>query len=144
MAFDLRIAMKRDPLEATASEVTGPSSGVPRPPCVSLVVNGVLDEPGCNELMFRVRRSFDKGADTVIIELENIELPNAVCLHRFADSVMAERSAGRQVQVIAREPALYARCASISDSRDWLIADSTIDVTAGRRAIHLDSGHDPA
>jgi len=139
MAFDLRIAVKRDPTEANPTE-TAASSAAPRSPCVSLVVNGVLDDPGCNELMFRVRRAFEKGADTVIIELENIALPNAVCLQRFADSVMAERSAGRHVQVIAREPDFHTRCSSIADSRDWLIADPNADVTR-RRAIHLDSGH---
>ncbi len=138
MAFELRIAVKRDPTEAR-SEPAPPSVGT-RPPCVSLVVNGVLDEPGCNELMFRVRRSFERGADTVIIELENIALPDVMCLRRFADSVMAERSAGRQLQVIAREAAVHARCSFIADSRDWLIADPNADVSSGRRAIHLDNG----
>jgi len=142
MAFELRIAVKRDPTEAR-SEPAPPSVG-PRPPCVSLVVNGVLDEPGCNELMFRVRRSFEKGADTVIIELENIALADVTCLHRFADAIMAERSAGRQLQVIARESDFHARCLSIADSRDWLIADPNADVVSGRLAIHLDSGHGPA
>jgi len=141
MAFDLRIATKRDPVEASSTAETAASSGVPRPPCISLVVNGVLDDPGCNELMFRVRRAFEKGADTVIIELEDIALPNVVCLHRFADSVMVERSAGRHVQVIAREPDFHTRCSSIADSRDWLIANPRTNVTAGRRAVHLDSGH---
>ncbi len=138
-AFDLRIAVKRDPTEAS-SEPAAPNAG-PRPPCVSLVVSGLLDEPGCNELMFRVRRAFEKGADSVIIELENIALPDVMCLHRFADSIMAERSAGRQLQVIAREPDFHVRCSSIADSRDWLIADPNADVASGRRAIHLDSGH---
>jgi len=137
-AFDLRIAVKRDP-----SSEPGASNAAPRPPCVSLIVNGLLDEPGCNELMFRVRRSFEKGADTVIIEMQDVTLENVACLERFADSVMAERSAGRQLQVIAREPAFHARCSSIADSRDWLIADPNTDVASGRRAIHLDRGHDP-
>lgn len=143
MAFDLRIAMKRDPTEASQTAETAASSLGSRSPCVSLVVNGVLDEAGCNELMFRVRRSFEKAADTVIIELENVALPNVVCLHRFADFVMAERSAGRQLQVIAREPDLHARCSSIADSRDWLISDPNADVASGRRAIHLDSDRPP-
>ncbi len=137
MAFDLRIAVKRDPTEASSE----PTSSVgPRLPCVSFIVNGLLDESGCNELMFQVRRAFEKGADTVIIDVQDIAVPNVVCLHRFADSVMTERATGRQLQVVAREPDFYARCSSIPDSRDWLIADPNVDVASGRRAIHLDSG----
>ncbi len=144
MAFDLRIAVKRDPTEArSTAEPVGSSVKAPWA-CVSLVVNGMLDESGCNELMFKVRRSFQKGAASVIVDMQNVALPNVACLQRLADSIMAERSAGHQVQVVARDAALHARCCSIADARDWLIADPNTDVAHGRRAIHLDTGHGAA
>jgi len=141
MAFDLRIAVKRDPTEASTSAAMDASSVGPSVTCVSLAVNGLLDEAGHTELVRRVKQSFEDGADTVIVDMQKIVLEDVACLERFAASLMAERSAGRQVQIIAREPELHARCASMAGSRDWLIADPEADAATPRRAIHLDSGH---
>jgi len=142
MSFDLRIAVKPDPVEANLSATTQPPR--PRDTLASLIVNGELDEAGCTELMRRVNQSFEDGADTVIVDMQSIVLQDVACLERFAASLMAERSAGHQVQVVAREPPFYATCASIAGSRDWLIADPEADAATARRAIHLDSGHDGA
>ncbi len=109
---------------------------------MSLVVNGELSEGGLKELTFSVRRSFESGADSVIIDMQDVVLKDVVFLERFATSLMAERSAGRQVQVVVREPSFHAICASIAGSRDWLIADLKAGVSGARHSFHVDSAHE--
>lgn len=109
---------------------------------MSLVVNGELSEGGLNELTFSVRQSFESGADSVIIDMQDVVLKDVVFLERFAASLMAERSVGRQVQVVVREPFFHATCACIAGSRDWLITDLKAGVSGARHSFHVDSAHE--
>lgn len=137
MSFDLSIAVKRDPRETDRSAKSD-AADQPQAALVSFVVNGEFREAGHIELIRRVRQAFEDGADTVTIEMQDIALQDVACLERFAASIMAERAAGRQLQVVARKPYFYATCASIAGSRDWLVAYTQADMTGGRRAIHVD------
>ncbi len=127
MAFDFRIAVKRDPVKASVSAERDAAAAGPRAASVALAVTGRFGKAGCAELMRLVKQSFDDGADTVVIDVQDVVLEDNMCLERFADSLMAERSAGRHVQVVAREPGVYAACAALAGSRDWLIAFTAAD-----------------
>ncbi len=143
MAFDFRIAAKRDPVEASVSAQKDAAAVGPQAASVSLAVTGPFGKAGCAELMRLVKQSFDDGADTVVIDVQDVVLEDNACLERFADSLMAERSAGRHVQVVARQPGFYAACAALAGSRDWLIAFTAADVSGGRRSVHVDGARKP-
>ena len=111
MAFDFRIAVRPDPAEASLSAKTDASAVGSRPASVSLAVTGSFGKAGCAELMRMVKQSFEDGADTVVIDVQDVVLEDNACLKRFAESLMVERSAGRHIQVVARQPGFYAACA---------------------------------
>lgn len=110
---------------------------------MTLALTGSFGEAGRAELMRMVKQSFDDGADTVIIDVQEVVLEDDACLGRFAESLMAERSAGRHLQVVARQPKFHAACAAIASSRDWLIAFTAADVSGGRRSVHVDGARKP-
>ncbi len=117
MAFDFRIAVKPDPVEASLSARSDAAAVGPRAASVSLAVTGRFGEAGRAVLMRMVKQLFDDGADTAVIDVQEVVLEDDACLERFAESLMAERSAGRHVQVVARQPYFHAACAAIAGSR---------------------------
>ncbi len=132
MGFDLHIAVAPSPTPST------PRSGAGAVAIVSIEVNGTFTQAGRVALARAVARSFHGGAETVFVELQEVVVREPVALAGFADDLMAERSAGRQVQVVARDEALHAACAAIAHSEDWLIASTAADLSVGRRSVHVE------
>ena len=132
--FQLEISAKRDPLESGVDET--PSA--PPDSCATISLNGLFNNDACDGVFGTISRLFGAGTDSIVIEMQNVQADDASCLERFAAELMALRSAGRHVQVLARKASMHASLALLASSRDWLLSFTNSNVRGARRGIHVD------
>lgn len=104
MGFELSIAVKRDRLE-------GQDTGDPvaLAPYATITLNGLLEPPASREVLRTVAALFGEGADSVLIEMDDVRADNRVYLQNFAAELMSLRGAGRHVQVAQENRACMQR-----------------------------------
>jgi anti-anti-sigma regulatory factor len=134
MSFELDIAAKRDPLDGRKTGDRMSTAG----PYTALTLNGIFDERASQRILRAVTDIFDMGADSVLIDMEDVSAHDDACLQNFAAALMSLRGSGRHVQVVARQSAFHAALAQAPDSRDWLRNFADGNVGEARLAIHLD------
>ena len=134
MGFELNIAVKRDPLEMPQSMAPTAS----RTSSTTITLNGSLENDALQAVVRALADLCEQGAESIVVDMQNIDADDAACLREFAESIMALRGAGSQVQVAAADPGLHAKMSKLADSRDWLLALSVGSPSGLRRSIHVD------
>jgi anti-anti-sigma regulatory factor len=127
----------RDPLEGRPGSDPAPGTAT------TIVLNGTLDDTASHEVLRVIDEQFVAGAESIIVDLEEVQASNAATMSSLAEGLMSSRATGRHVQMKVRNAELHAAMATLPDARDWLLADIGADTSAARRAIHVDgpSGH---
>jgi len=103
MAFELVIAMKRDPAEAMErAQSRNATTGVPASPVATLDVRGDFSEQHAEELERSVERVLAGPADSVLIRFAtaDCERPAVLSFSRWLDEM---RRAGSDVRIIEGE-----------------------------------------
>lgn len=138
MGFELTMAAKRAPGERTSS---AEPHTAPPVTCTTLALNGALDEAAVASVLSTVADLSATGAESVVVEMENVSVANAEPLRKLSDGLMSLRGSGVHVQVAVAEPSLRAKLSELPDSRDWLLGCPDAIATGARRALHLDGPH---
>jgi anti-anti-sigma regulatory factor len=139
MSFELNIAVRRDPLEGRERDEPWAKPGV----YTAITLNGIFDAEASQVLLRTVAGVCGEGADSILIDMEDVSAPDQGCLDHFAAGLMSLRSGGRHVQVNVHQSTFHARMSKTANSRDWLLTFSKADALGSRHAIHVDSPHPP-
>ncbi len=134
MSFELVVSAQRDPLAGAVSN----GAGRPSAAHATVALNGGFDEPAAQAVLNSVSDLSRDGARSIVIEMQDVEVGDALCLQRFATGLMELRGAGIHVQVAARHEELHARLAQLPGARDWLLVFAKADIASARVAIHVD------
>jgi hypothetical protein len=136
VAFDLIIAMKRDPTRSARESELPPLS--PPVPTAVIEINGVFCKESALELTRNIEMCLRKPVETVMIRFEDIACEDPQSLVSFATWLQEIRDAGHDVRLVTGESHVNALLSEQFVSRDAVIDPAEVDELAHHRSVDTD------
>ena len=113
------------------------------PTLSKLFLTGDLDSHASEAILATLAQTCVEGADSVVVEFDDVVASDARALDQLVAGLMSLRARGIEVQVFAREDALYEQLLALPQSRDWLLWRPADGAELPRKSLHVDGSTGP-